>query len=296
MRMVAESADLVSRRVLPRAGNPGVAAGRHARESGGVNPSTIVADRVTASKTSPRKVLVVDVGGTSVKVLATGQDEPRRFLSGRQMKPEQMVSGVKKIVRDWKYDVVSIGNPGLVLRGRPDKEPHNIAPAWVGFDFKSAFGCPVKIVNDAAMQALGSYKGGLLLFMGLGTGLGSALVHHGLLVPMELAHLSYRKGTYEDYVGLRGLKRLGKKKWQRHVEYCVARLIDVLHPDDVVLGGGNTKKLNELPPACRAGDNANAFLGGFRLWDDSDHDSFRFEQVNGERMSHGVRETSWVPR
>jgi polyphosphate glucokinase len=214
-------------------------------------------------------VLAVDVGGTNVKLLATGQDEPRRFPSGPELKPKQMVSEVKQIARDWKYDVVSIGYPGLVLQGRPAVEPHNLGRAWVGFDFKSAFGRPVKIINDAAMQALGSYKGGLLLFVGLGTGLGSALVHEGLVVPLELGHLSYKNGTYEDYIGLRGLKRLGKKKWRRHVAYCVARLIDVLHPDDVVIGGGNAKKLKELPPACRAGDNANAFLGGFRLWDDS---------------------------
>jgi len=186
------------------------------------------------------------------------------------MKPKQMVSGVKEITKDWKYDAISIGYPGLVHQGKPVKEPHNLAPAWVGFEFKSAFGRPVKILNDAAMQALGSYKGGLLLFLGLGTGLGSALVQDGLVVPMELAHLSYKDGTYEDYVGLRGLDRLGKKEWRRHVEYGVARLIDALHPDDVVLGGGNAKKLKELPPGCRAGDNANAFVGGFRLWNKSD--------------------------
>lgn len=234
--------------------------------------STLAAELVTAFEPNGRSVLVVDVGGTSVKVLATGHDEPRRFPSGPELKPKQMVSGVKQIVRDWEYDVVSIGYPGLVLRGRPAAEPHNLGRAWVGFDFKSAFGRPVKIVNDAAMQALGSYKGGLLLFVGLGTGLGSALVQEGLVVPMELGHLSYKKGTYEDYVGLRGLKRLGKRKWQRHVAYGVARLIDALHPDDVVLGGGNAKKLKKLPPTCRAGDNANAFLGGFRLWDNSNDD------------------------
>src|SRR6266404_2396868 len=214
-------------------------------------------------------VLVVDVGGTSVKVLVSGQDQPRKFPSGPKMKPKQMVSGVKQIARDWKYDVVSIGYPGLVLRGQPTAEPHNLGRSRVGFHFKSEFGCPVKIINDAAMQSLGSYKGGLLLFLGFGTGLGSALVHEGLVVPMELGHLSYKNGTYEDYVGLRGLKRFGKKKWRLHVAYGVARLIDALHPDDVVLGGGNAKKLKKLPPACRAGRNANAFLGGFRLWDDS---------------------------
>lgn len=224
------------------------------------------------SKTNGRKVLVVDIGGTNVKVLATGQGKSRRFPSGPELKPKQMVSGVKEIVKGWKYDVVSIGYPGLVLRDRAVSEPHNLGRAWVGFDFKSAFGCPVKIVNDAAMQALGSYKGGLLLFLGLGTGLGSALVQEGHVVPMELGHLSYRDGTYEDYVGVRGLARLGKKKWRSHVAYGVARLIDAIHPDDVVLGGGNAKRLKELPPGCRAGDNANAFIGGFRLWHDSDHD------------------------
>ncbi len=212
-------------------------------------------------------VLVVDVGGTSVKVLATGQDEPRRFSSGRKLKPEEMVYQVKQIARGWKYDVVSMGYPGLVRQGAPALEPHNLGRSWVGFDFKSAFGQPVKIINDAAMQALGSYKGGLLLFLGLGTGLGSALVQEGTVVPMELAHLSYKEGTYEDYVGVRGLKRLGKKEWQRHVAFGVTRLTDAIHPDDVVLGGGNVRKLKELPSGCRAGDNANAFLGGFRLWD-----------------------------
>jgi predicted NBD/HSP70 family sugar kinase len=212
-------------------------------------------------------VLTVDVGGTNVKVLATGQKEPRKFPSGPKMTPEQMVSGVKEITGDWNYDVVSIGYPGLVLKGKPAGEPHNLGQAWVGFNFKSAFGCPVKIINDAAMQALGSYKSGLMIFLGLGTGLGSAIVDRGIVVPMEIGHLSFKNGTYEDYVGLRGLKRLGKKKWERYVAFGVARLVDALHPDDVVLGGGNTKKLKHLPPGCRRGDNANAFLGGFRLWE-----------------------------
>jgi polyphosphate glucokinase len=214
-------------------------------------------------------VLVVDVGGTNVKILATGQKESRRFPSGPTMTPRQMVSGVKKLAADWQYDVVSLGYPGLVLRGRVAAEPHNLAPGWVGFNFRAAFGRPVKIINDAAMQALGSYQSGDLLFLGLGTGLGSALVVDGVVVPMELAHLSYKNGTFEDYVGVRGLRRLGRKKWQHHVEYGVARLIAAFHPDDVVLGGGNAKKLQELPPGCRAGDNANAFLGGFRLWEDA---------------------------
>jgi predicted NBD/HSP70 family sugar kinase len=214
-------------------------------------------------------VLVVDVGGTNVKILATGQKESRRFPSGPKMTPRQMVTGVKKFAADWQYDVVSLGYPGLVLRGRVAAEPYNLVPGWIKFDFKAAFGRPVKILNDAAMQALGSYKGGDLLFLGLGTGLGSALVVDGVLVPMELAHLSYKRGTFEDYLGARGLQRLGRKKWQHHVEYGVARLIAAFHPDEVVLGGGNAKKLKELPPGCRAGDNANAFLGGFRLWEEA---------------------------
>jgi glucose-6-phosphate isomerase len=211
-------------------------------------------------------VLVVDVGGTNVKILATGQDEPRRFPSGPNLTPEQMVAGVKEFAGEWQYDVVSIGYPGLVHQGRIVAEPHNLTQGWVGFDFAAAFGCPVKLINDAAMQALGSYQGGTLLFLGLGTGLGSALVVEGVVTPMELGHLSYRKGTYEDFVGQRGLKRLGRKKWQQHVAYGVARLRAACYPDDVVLGGGNAKKLREIPPGCRLGDNAHAFLGGFRLW------------------------------
>ena len=213
-------------------------------------------------------VLVVDVGGTHVKLLATGQSEPRKFVSGPTLTAEQMVAGVKELARDWKYDVVAIGYPGPVLHGRPVAEPHNLVPGWVGFDYQAAFGCPVKVINDAAMQALGSYKGGKMLFLGLGTGLGSTMIVEGIVEPMELGHLPYRKGTYEDYVGIRGLERVGKKKWRRYVADVVARLIAALEPDDVVLGGGNVKKLKELPPGCRAGDNANAFLGGFRLWEE----------------------------
>ena len=212
-------------------------------------------------------VLVIDVGGTSVKILATGQKEPRRIPSGPTMTPGQMVAGVRKLAADWKYDVVSIGYPGRILKDRIAAEPHNLAPGWVGFDSSAAFGCPVKLINDASMQALGSYRGGTLLFLGFGTGLGSALVVNGSVVPMELGHLSYKKGTYEDYLGLRGLKRLGKKKWGEHVEFAVKRMIDVLNCDDVVLGGGNANNLEELLPGCRLGDNANAFVGGFRLWE-----------------------------
>jgi predicted NBD/HSP70 family sugar kinase len=220
--------------------------------------------------TQTMNILVVDIGGTGVKILATGQSERRRFPSGPTLTPQQMVTGVKDLAGDWKYDVVSIGYPGLVLRGQIAAEPHNLASGWVGFDFQAAFGCPVKVINDAAMQALGSYQGGLMLFLGLGTGLGSALVAEGAVWPMELAHLAYKKGTLEDYVGLRGLKRLGKKKWNRHVAFVVSRMIAALHPDDVVLGGGNEKKIKTLPPGCRAGDNKNAFRGGFRMWERMD--------------------------
>jgi polyphosphate glucokinase len=216
-------------------------------------------------------VLVVDVGGTHVKILATGQDEPRRFPSGPLLTAEQMVATVKDLAGEWTYDVVSIGYPGPVLQGRPVAEPRHLGPGWVGFDYQAAFGRPVKLVNDAAMQALGSYQGGKMLFLGLGTGLGSTLVVDGIVEPMELGHLPYRKSTYEDYVGIRGLEQRGKKKWRLYVADVVALLTAALEPDDVVLGGGNIKKLKQLPPGCRAGDNANAFRGGFRLWEKASH-------------------------
>ena len=211
-------------------------------------------------------VLVVDVGGTHVKVLATRQKQSREFPSGPSLTPKQMVAGVSKIAADWKYDAVSIGYPGVVVRNRVVTEPHNLGPGWVGFDFEAAFKRPVKIVNDAAMQALGSYKRGKMLFLGLGTGLGSAMIVDGIIEPMELAHLPYKRGTYEDYVGVRSFEKRGKKKWRRHVAEVVELLTAALEPDEVVLGGGNVKNLKELPPGSRAGANANAFLGGFRLW------------------------------
>ncbi len=211
-------------------------------------------------------VLVVDVGGTHVKVLATGQTQPRKFASGPGLTARQMVAKVKKLTGDWRFTRVSIGYPGPVLHGQPVAEPHNLAPGWVGFDFEAAFACPVKLVNDAAMQALGGYKGGKMLFLGLGTGLGSALVVDGAVQPMELGHLPYKKATYEDYVGLRGLKKYGLHKWRRHVADVVKLLVAALEPEDVLLGGGNVKHLKPLPAGCRAGDNANAFVGGFRLW------------------------------
>jgi polyphosphate glucokinase len=213
------------------------------------------------------KVLVVDVGGTSIKILATGQREPRKFESGPSLTVAQMVSGVKKAAAGWTYDRVSIGYPGVVKQNQPTTEPYNLAHGWVKYDYARAFGCPVRIVNDAAMQALGSYAGGTMLFLGLGTGLGSTLIVDGVVVPMELAHLPYRKATYEDYVGVRAIERFGKKKWRKAVEDVVERLTAAFRPDDVVLGGGNNRHLKELPPGCRLGDNDNAFAGGFRMWD-----------------------------
>jgi len=214
-------------------------------------------------------VLVVDVGGTHVRILATGHREPRKIPSGPTMTPEMMVSRVKKLAGNWTYDVVTVGYPGPVRWDRPAREPHNLASGWVGFDYQAAFGRPVKVINDAAMQAMGSYKGGKMLFLGLGTGLGSTLIVDGIIIPMELSHLPYRKGTYEDSVGLRGLERLGKKKWQKRVADVIVRLTAAFDPDDVVIGGGNAKKLKELPEGCRPGNNANAFKGGFRLWEEA---------------------------
>ena len=214
-------------------------------------------------------VLVIDVGGTNVKILATGQKERRAFPSGPTLTAEQMIVEVKELAADWIYDVVSIGYPGPVHLGKPSVEPKNLAAGWVGLDYHAAFGCPVKILNDASMQALGGYQGGKMLYLGLGTGLGSALVVHGIVEPMELAHLPYKKGTFEDYVGLRGLNKRGKKKWRESVFDVVARLAAALQTDDVLLGGGNVKKLKEMPPGCRAGNNGDAFLGGFRLWEEA---------------------------
>ena len=213
------------------------------------------------------KVLAIDVGGTHVKVLASGRKQHLQIDSGPTLTPKKMVAAVRAATVGWKYEAVSIGYPGPVVHGHPVAEPHNLARGWVGFDFRKAFGRPVKVINDAAMQALGSYRGGRMLFLGLGTGLGSALIVDGVLEPMELAHLPYKNGrTYEDYVGLAGLKRLGKKKWRRHVADVVEQLEKALQADYVVLGGGNAKLLNRLPPGARLGDNANAFIGGFRLW------------------------------
>jgi len=212
-------------------------------------------------------ILVIDVGGTHVKILASGEKDKREVDSGPTLTARQMVSTVNKLADGWEYDVVSIGYPGPVVHDRPMAEPHNLGRGWVGFNFAAAFKLPTKVINDAAMQALGSYRGGKMLFLGLGTGLGSAMILDGIVQPMELAHLPYKKRTYEDYVGARALEEFGRKAWRKHVEDVVEYLVAALQPEDVVLGGGNAKLLEKLPPLCRLGDNANAFKGGFRMWE-----------------------------
>ena len=212
-------------------------------------------------------ILVIDVGGTHVKILITGQTVHRQFSSGPTLTAKQMVARVKKLAGNWQYDAVSIGYPGQVLHNRPLIEPHNLAQGWVGFDFEHAFGRPVRMINDAAMQALGGYQGGKMLFLGFGTGLGSALIVDAVIVPMELAHLPYKKNTFEYYVGIHALERMGKKKWRRQVADVIERLAAAFLPDEIVLGGGNVNNLEDLPPNCRKGGNADAFTGGFRLWE-----------------------------
>lgn len=214
------------------------------------------------------KVLAVDVGGSHVKILATGRKQKREIVSGPRMTARQMVSRVKKLAEGWAYDAVSVGFPGPVLHNRPIAEPHNLGPGWIGFDFASAFGLPVRVMNDAAMQALGNYAGGKMLFLGLGTGLGSAMIVNGIIEPMELGHLPYKKGTYEDYVGNAGLERVGKKRWRKLVYDVVERLVAALEAEDVVIGGGNIIHMKKLPRGCRASNNAHAFVGGFRMWED----------------------------
>lgn len=221
-----------------------------------------------ASLAFSRSILAVDIGGTHVKFRVNTGDDVRKFASGPTLTPAQMCTQLLAMSADWAYDVVSLGYPGPVLHGRPVLEPHNLAPGWVGFGFARALGHEVKLVNDAAMQALGSYTGGKMLFLGLGTGLGSAMVVDGIVQPMELAHLPYHRHTYEDYVGLRGLEKHGKKKWRAQVLDVVNLLRAALEPDEVVLGGGNAELMRDLPAGVRLGDNANAFPGGFRLWDD----------------------------
>ena len=212
-------------------------------------------------------ILAVDIGGTNVKVLATGHEERRRFPSGRSLTPQAMVEGVLHATKDWEYEVVSIGYPGPILCGQPMMEPTNLGKGWMGFDFAAAFSKPVKVINDAAMQALGSYEGGKMLFVGLGTGFGATVIMDWVIEPLELGRFHYKKSTLEHYVGIRALERLGRKKWQENVEDALARLVNALKPTDVVIGGGNAKKLKPFPAGCRLGDNSFAFLGGYRLWD-----------------------------
>ncbi len=216
-------------------------------------------------------VLAIDLGGSHVKVRLSTGGERRAAPSGMEMSAQKMVEAVKQLTADWQFDVIGMGYPGPVADNRPAIEPHNLGPGWKDFDFSAAFGKPVKLVNDAVMQAIGSYKGGNMLFLGLGTGLGSTMIVHYLCLPMELAHLPYKKdGTFEDYIGERGLEKYGKKKWRKSVEKVVGKLQAALLPHEIVIGGGNVEKLEKLPDGCRAGDNENAFLGGFRLWKDED--------------------------
>ena len=213
------------------------------------------------------KVLVIDIGGNSVKVLVGGAKEPRKFPSGPTLTPRQLVTNVLKLTEDWKYDAISIGYPGKVRNERPSAEPVNLGRGWVNFDFSKAYGVPVTVKNYASIKALGSYRGGKMLYLGLGTGLGTALIMDGSIMPMEIQHLPFMKGTYEDYLGLKGLERLGIRKWRDLFLKIVTRFITALELDDVVIGGGNVNKLDKLPPGCRAGDNALAFQGGFLLWE-----------------------------
>ncbi|QAU24496.1 glucose-6-phosphate isomerase [Dyella sp. M7H15-1] len=219
------------------------------------------------SAVKPQRVLVIDIGGSHVKAMLSGNPREVEIKSGRLLAPETMIKQLRPTIRGWKYDAVTIGYPGPLLHDRIARDPYNLGKGWVGFDFAKAFGCPVRVINDAAMQALGSYEGGRMLFLGLGTGLGTAFIVDGVIEPMELAHLPYKKGTFEDYVGTRGLKKLGKKKWHAYVFDVVEQLRAALEPDYVVLGGGNVRHLIELPEGVRRGDNRNAFIGGFRLWE-----------------------------
>src|ERR1700730_3081051 len=232
------------------------------------------------------KILVVDVGGTNVKMRTAGQKEALKIPSGPTLTAGNAVKVVKAATRGWDFERISLGYPGPIINGRPLREPHNLGGGWVGFDFQKAVGVPVKVINDAAMQALGSYKGGRMLFPGLGTGLGSAMIGAGVLEPMELAHLGYKNGkTYEDYLGLRGLKRMGKKRWRKHVAKVTKMLKTSLGADYVVLGGGNSKKLKELPPGAELGANENAFLGGLCLWGQSTKRPIIVEIGSGSRKA-----------
>lgn len=239
-------------------------------------------------------ILTIDIGGNNVKMLATGEVVRRKFQSGTTLTPTQMVAGVKQLTSDWKYDVISIGYPGRIVDDHPVTEPKNLGPGWVGFDFVKAFGCPIKMINDADMQALGSYRGGTMLFLGLGTGLGSTLIVRGHIVSLEIGHLSYRDGTIEDVIGRKGLEKRGKKKWRRAVEKAVTRFSSALLLDDVVIGGGNSKELRTLPVHCRLGNNDDAFLGGYRLWEPAANRAALGEQIPGGNGS-GIKATRATP-
>lgn len=212
-------------------------------------------------------VLVIDVGGTSVKVKCTGHKEEKKFASGQAMTPDIMVNRVKELTQEWHYDVVSIGCPTLITRGKPTREPVNLGKGWVDFDYETAFGCPVKIINDATMQALGDYQGGKLLFLGLGTGLGATMIEEGTIVPLEIAHLPYKNSTFEKYVGRKALEKQGKKKWRKEVKKIIEIFRSALEPEEIVIGGGNAKLIESAPEGCRLAENSNAFIGGFRLWE-----------------------------
>ena len=213
-------------------------------------------------------ILTVDVGGSNVKAVLNGIDERRRFPSGKKLAAQQMVEGVLTMTSDWEYVGISVGVPGPVADGKVLREPVNLGKGWVGFDFEKAFGMPTKVINDAAMQAFGAYEGGRMLFLGFGTGLGTTLILDGAIAPMELGHLPFRKATFEEYVGEAALERVGHKRWKKYVYETIDKLSAALLPDYVVLGGGNARGLDELPPHCRLGHNEDAFLGGFRLWVD----------------------------
>jgi polyphosphate glucokinase len=222
----------------------------------------------TPAPSEPRvgAVLTVDVGGSHVKALLNGEPERRRFVSGPKLTPKQTVEGVLEQTRDWSYEMVSIGVPAIVRAHHVVREPVNLGTGWVGFDFEAAFGRPTRLVNDAAMQAIGSYAGGKMLFLGLGTGLGSTMIVDGAVLPMELGHLPFRRATFEDHVGERGRKQHGAKRWRKAVYETIELLTAALEPEYVILGGGNADRLDELPENVRLGDNEDAFLGGFRLW------------------------------
>jgi predicted NBD/HSP70 family sugar kinase len=243
-------------------------------------PQTATATKATAKKAAPvtaapvkgapkQNILVIDVGGTNLKLLDSNHAEAVKIPSGLTMTAARAVAEIRNATKDWGCTAISMGYPGPVREGKLLAEPHNLGPGWVDMDFAKELGCPIRLVNDAAMQALGSYEGGRMLFLGLGTGLGSALIIDGVLAPMELAHLPYRKGkTFEEYVGIRGLEKLGKAKWLEHVLIVIDKLRNALVADYVVLGGGNSKRIKELPDGVKLGENSNAFLGGFRLWNE----------------------------